>query len=564
MSQFIPIYRIQGASSQSSYVDQHVRVRGVVTAHLRKGFYVQDPLSNNPPDEAKGCSHAVFVFSRRTRPAIGTLVEIDAEVIEYQREENDKPMTQLRPTSIEEQTAQASDSIAAITLSAGDMPAKGDELRVYLNSLEGMLVRMAAGATFIQPSNPFGDYVVSLADTAQLDPALETHRALSKGLVFDHQDFERWLPSFRVPVDVAPKLNVGAILLSDIQGPLHYRSGAYQMAVSREFEFEDYPVVPSVSQLKPADNSIRILTLNCFNLDPHIEAAARVDNPRKDIDDDKGNGQFSKLALAIVNQAHCPDVIALQEIQDNDGAELTDTVDASSTYAELINAIIQQGGERYDWVDIPPENGADGGQPGGNIRNGFLYLRDKIHLVASSVIRLGEDDIAFEDSRKPIIAEFCLANNRQASVVVANVHLASKRRQHSIFSPNRPGYDPKHSIRVQQAQLIKAYTDKLLQQNKYYYITGDFNDLQSSPTLLALEGNNNKNLLNTLEQNQRYDYNHRGKLHALMHGIVPKHIWENGLATYETLHGNELTGVWPGQLGSKASDHAYVIAELTF
>ena len=81
------------------------------------------------------------------------------------------------------------------------------------------------------------------------------------------------------------------------------------------------------------------MTLNGFNLDVKVESEALVKNPRQDIDDDLGDGRFDSLAQAVVLQANVPDIVALQEIQDNDGAEITEVIDASETYKALIAAI---------------------------------------------------------------------------------------------------------------------------------------------------------------------------------------------------------------------------------
>jgi hypothetical protein len=47
-----------------------------------------------------------------------------------------------------------------------------------------------------------------------------------------------------------------------------------------------------------------------------------------------------------------------------------------------------------------------------------------------------------------------------------------------------------------------------------------------------------------------------------MHGVVSRSAHEAGAVKYEILHGNELTGVKPGSLSGKATDHAYVLAQL--
>jgi hypothetical protein len=79
--------------------------------------------------------------------------------------------------------------------------------------------------------------------------------------------------------------------------------------------------------------------------------------------------------------------------------------------------------------------------------------------------------------------------------------------------------------------------------------------------LAAIVGDDSVNLVKTLPAEQRYDYNHRGKLQVLMHGIVPKGL-AGDRAGYEIIHGNELLGIKPGQTTDKPSDHAYVLAKI--
>ena len=65
-----------------------------------------------------------------------------------------------------------------------------------------------------------------------------------------------------------------------------------------------------------------------------------------------------------------PDIIALEEVQDNDGATNDGIVAADQTLDKLIDAITAAGGPAYAWRQIDPVNDADGGEPGGNIRVG--------------------------------------------------------------------------------------------------------------------------------------------------------------------------------------------------
>ncbi|MFT6046639.1 MAG: putative extracellular nuclease, partial [Arenicella sp.] len=205
--------------------------------------------------------------------------------------------------------------------------------------------------------------------------------------------------------------------------------------------------------------------------------------------------------------------------------------------------------------------GADGGQPGGNIRNGYLFNPERVEVDLSSVRVFGAGHACFEDSRKPLLVVF---SEKASGLKLAciNVHLASKRHQNSIFAPLEPGIDGKLDVRVAQANVISQEMQVLTELGTYYYLTGDFNDTEHSDTLLALLGEHSANLVESLPETERYDYNHRGKLQVLMHGIIPRKLYESGGAEYQIIHGNELLGVTPGEESNKPSDHAYVIAKL--
>ena len=554
MPNITPIRHLQGESLFSSYNNDTVTTTGIVSGVVRRGFFLQTP---NKKWDKKG-SDGIFVFSRDWRPKKGALLTVTGRCTDYLNHDNAKPVTQIVFESARELTLQ-NETLTAVNVNTLDLASDTQSLALLLNSLEGMLVRIDAGQTFIAPSNKFGDYVLALDSPVQDEQNLRT--ALG-GMLANHDNKGQWLPSFRmVNYDDTQHVNVGAKLTSAIEGPLNYRANAYQLAISTPFEQTPSEVERSQSRFTSCAGALTIMTLNCFNLDPKIERRDLVTNPRNDIDDDEGEGRFRSLAKAVVKEANCPDIIALQEIQDNDGAELSDTTDASVTYSLLIKHIAQLSGIDYKWVDVPPELGQDGGQPGGNIRNGFLYNPKRTTPDESSLVVLGSEASCYEDSRKPLVCVFVEAATG-SRLAVMNVHLASKRHQASIFAPQNPGIDAKLSVRVQQASIIQTQTELWVKAGVDYYLTGDFNDTEHSDTLKELTTTTGTNLVMSLAPQNRYDYNHRGLLQVLMHGIVPKTLLEEGRAQYEIIHGNELIGVKPGQDSDKPSDHAYVIAKI--
>lgn len=549
----ISIRDIQGDKLLSPYATQTVTVTGVVTAVVRRGFFLQTPEKEW---DGKG-SDGVFVYSPDWIAAQWSEVEVTGECVDYVREENAKPVTQVHMESSRVKSERGRE-VQRVEFTQEFLPHSRTELATLLNSLEGMLITIAPGQTFLAPSNRYGDYVLAL-DAENTDNS--GVRTIDRGIIVEAVDPLRWFPGFRITnYNHAPRLNVGSKLITQITAPLNYRVGSYQLALTEPFKHEDHFVSLTKSGLSPSDNALTIMTLNCFNLDPHVESEALVMNPSQDIDDDWGEGRFHTLGQAVALQANLPDIVALQEIQDNDGAEMTDIVDASKTYGLLIETIEELSGIRYDWIDVEPEVGADGGQPGGNIRNGFLYNPSRVELNKDSVRVIGKEMECFEGSRKPLVCEF-IEKVSGNTLAIINVHLASKRHQASIFSPEDPGVDAKLMVRIEQAVAVREEARKIYGNGTEYYITGDFNDTENSETMEDLVGLNSVNLVDMLLPEERYDYNHRGKLQVLMHGIVSETMASK--AQYEIIHGNELIGVKPGEESDKPSDHAYVIAKLS-
>ena len=81
---------------------------------------------------------------------------------------------------------------------------------------------------------------------------------------------------------------------------------------------------------------------------------------------------MSQVAGHIATSLKSPDIVFLQEIQDNSGPTDNGVVDATTTLTNLANAIKAVNGIEYSFLEISPQNDEDGGEPGGNIRVAYL------------------------------------------------------------------------------------------------------------------------------------------------------------------------------------------------
>jgi uncharacterized protein len=169
-------------------------------------------------------------------------------------------------------------------------------------------------------------------------------------------------------------------------------------------------------------------------------------------------GAFARHAGLIVGNLRSPDLLAIEEIQDNDGATNSSVTDASVTWGLLVDAIVAAGGPAYQYRQIDPVDDQDGGEPGGNIRVGFLFRSDRglsfvdrpggTSTTATTVMdhpagprlsfspgRVAPQDPAFTDTRKSLAGEFRLHGKKV--FVVAN-HFSSKAADDPLFGRVQP------------------------------------------------------------------------------------------------------------------------------
>jgi uncharacterized protein len=97
-----PINQIQGEVFRSPMADKQITTRGVVTAIVRRGFYIQTPDAE--VDANPKTSEGIYVFTNQDEPNVspGNLVEVTGTVVEYvpRNERYFLPLTEIvRPTT---------------------------------------------------------------------------------------------------------------------------------------------------------------------------------------------------------------------------------------------------------------------------------------------------------------------------------------------------------------------------------------------------------------------------------------------------------------------------------
>ena len=302
-------------------------------------------------------------------------------------------------------------------------------------------------------------------------------------------------------------------------------------------------VPPEATTLVSGDEALTVAAFNVENLDPG------------------DRDRFAPLGQLIVKNLATPDIVVLTEIQDNDGPTDSTTTEATQTYNDLIAAVQTAGGPQYIAIDIAPEGQTDGGQPGGNIRVGYLYQPKRVTLAAGtagtatdavSVLdgpalslnpgRVEPGNSAFNRSRKPLAAEFRFNNNR---VFMIGNHFASQRNDND-------------AKRAKQATIVGNFVHQLLEKDAdaNVIVAGDLNDLNGSEPIEILEESGLKNLSDLLQQSDRYTYKFRNRLQQLDYILVSQNLADEADGEFDIVHVNVNQ---PNAL----SDHDPVLARFT-
>jgi len=387
----------------------------------------------------------------------------------------------------------------------------------FYESLESMLLQIDS-AVVVAATNAYKETAILPAGISHAGPFTARGGLL---LRIDDQNPERILLDDGLrPV---PDAVMGDQLAASVVGILDYSFGNYKFQPIMKVSFIRGELTKETA--RPAqEGELIIASYNVENLDA-------LDNPNR----------FSDLANQIVNHLKSPDILVLEEVQDNNGILNDGTVDANETYRLLIDAIVETGGPEYQFRDVPPLDNRDGGELGGNIRVGFLFRTDRglqfidrggnpsaapepVATAGEIVLSQSPGQIqpnagAFYESRKPLVGEFSFHGQK---IFIIGVHLNSKSGDTALYGLYQPPRLDSERQRIQQANIIQRYVAQLqgLDPDALVVVAGDMNDFQFSETLAALKGSNLTDVVELLPVAEQYTYVYEGNSQALDHILV--------------------------------------------
>ncbi|WAZ20906.1 endonuclease/exonuclease/phosphatase [Streptomyces cinnabarinus] len=566
----VRVHDIQGTTRISPYAGKQVTdVTGIVTA-LRtygssRGFWIQDPDADADPATSEG----VFVFTSSTPKgvAVGDLVKVSGTVTEYvpggtssgnqALTEITKPVTTVVSSgnAVPAATVIDAKSVPSAYVPAGDSAAGNSVNGLTLQpskyaldlyeSLEGMNVQVS-DTRVVGATDPYTELWVTVKPWEN-----RSWRGATVYGSYESQNTGRLQIQSLGAVADFPKANVGDTLTGTTAGPLDYNQfGGYTLIASQLGTLKSAGLKRETTE-KQRNGELAVATYNVENLDP-------------------SDATFEEHAAAIVNNLQSPDIVSLEEIQDNNGATNDGTVAADQTVQKLIDAITAAGGPAYDWRSVDPANNTDGGEPGGNIRQVFLFNPERVSFMdraggdATTAVGVTEVDdkaaltvspgridptnTAFTSSRKPLVGEFVF---RGRTVFVIANHFNSKGGDHSLTSQYQPVARSSETQRHQQATLVNSFVKDILdtQKNARVVTLGDINDFEFSETTRILESDGALwSAVKSLPKNERYSYVYQGNAQVLDQILVSPSIRRGCDLEFDSVHIN-------AEFNDQISDH---------
>ncbi|PSL41799.1 hypothetical protein B0H99_10143 [Planomicrobium soli] len=563
----LKIRDIQGASHFSDYTGVVVNdIVGVVThIYNSANFVIQD---TNPDDDLT-TSEALMVNKASNGLAVGDLVTVSGTVEEHFQEgysdmkDNDLPITRIRATTttktgtapLPEPLVVGRDIFPPSEIIDNDNMASFDPEEDGIDFWESVeLMRLAVPNAKILGPQAYGEVVV----VAENSPNTYFHK--QGGILLSENDYnpERIIVDFDDTTFVA---KAGDSFKGDVVGVLGYGFGNYRLWTERAGlpELVEGDSAPEITWIEKDEEKLTVAAYNMenFSADP------------KHTSDEKA----ARLGESFVKNLKSPDIVSLVEVQDNDGPIASGNTDATQSYERLVAAIEAAGGPTYKFTDIAPEYNKDGGEPGGNIRVGFLYNPERVTLAeapkgsATAHTKWIDGELAsnpgriqpFEmlNTRKPLAAQFSFQGEK---VIVIAAHLNSKGGDQGLFGKTQPPILKSVDQRIKLATAINDFIKQGQEQdpNLNVVVTGDMNDFEFTPALQALKGDNLANKVEDVPLEDRYSYYYQGNSQVLDHLLVTNNLAEK--TELDMVHINSMFMYEHGH----ASDHDPLLAQIDF
>src|SRR5439155_21153569 len=231
----------------------------------------------------------------------------------------------------------------------------------------------------------------------------------------------------------------------------------------------------------------------------------------------------------------------------------------------------------YEYRYINPVNDQDGGEPGGNIRQVFLYRTDRgvsfvdrpggdsttpttvvgsgsATQLSSSPGRIDPGNTECNSSRKTLAGEYMFHGHHL--FVIAN-HFNSKGGDDPLMGRFQPPTRVSEVQRHQQAQIEHDFVAQIeaADPSAEVVVDGDLNDFEWSDTVSILKSGVLTDLMDTLPLDQRYSYVFEGNSQTLDHILLNDALGSRPFV-FDPVHVN-------AEFANQVSDHDPSVVRIT-
>ena len=601
----VAINAVQGDGNISPYEGKIVRLEGIVTARIAKGFFIQTPdakIDDNPKT-----SEGIYVFTGReatSEATIGNLVSVTGEVQEYRYKTalSSLTLTELSMRRNEDTIRVVSKENALpkpVTLKVDDFKSNDfaelerfEGMRVFVPELKAVSPTIGRVDTRNGSSVSNGTFFATLKEIPRTfrEPGMDVHD------FFSSDDKDKWkkdhpkLPIFdsnpeAIRIDSSAQLGAQIIdvtsgaEIKNLSGIMYYDYGKYTILTDVDTKANVSGFVKSVALPQPTERQISIAGMNLENYfddedDPSIkeEIVTREAFARK----------TKKISMAIREYLRFPDIIGISEAENlNALKKLAGKINDDAVAAKEPNP-------KYEAYLID-------GNDGRGIDVGFLVKSARVKVL--EVKQFGKD----ETYKEPKGKEEAILNDRPPMLLRASVDDPKTGKPFEFTAiinhlKSFYGYDEVKDggLRVRTKKKLQAeYLAKIVQArqeanpNENIVLLGDFNFYQFSDGILDIIGTIKGtpaakdevlmasddlvnpdliDLADLIQADQRYSYTFDGNAQVLDHMLINqpmrKHLVGFGYARlnadFPAIYFNDENRV------ERFSDHDAAVGYFTF
>lgn len=607
------ISAVQGEGDLSPFVNDSVRIEGIVTGRMARGFFMQTP--DDKTDGDPKTSEGIYVFTKNEPPAeaaVGNLVSVTGMIEEF-KYEND--VASLTITELSHRRDR--DSIRVISkdnalpkpvaLSAQDFsPVGANDFQKMssaisaLEKYEGMRV-LVPSMTVVAPT--YGSFDARSGMTVSYGTFFGVLTGMPRPFREPGMDIQAFLASKErsewiarhpkmaifdanpeaIRVDSKAQLGAQTIdvtsrdTIENLSGIMHYGYGKYTIATDVDTKAAVKGSIKAKALPVPNERQFSVAAMNIENFfDDEDDPEIKEDIVSREAFDQR----LKKISLAVREYLRFPDVIGAVEIEN---------LSALKRLAERINRDAEAAGQSNPKYEAFLKNGNDGR----GIDVGFLVKTSR--LKVREVAQLGKDE-TYNDTKGKKDA---ILNDRPPLLIRVEIADAKSSRPFPLtlivnHMKSFNGYDdPKDASRVRakkklQAEFLANVVQKIQTKDpdEKMILLGDFNFYQfndgimdvmgtiagktasASEVLMPSDDLVDPNLINLIDligdKNERYSYVFDGSAQVLDHILVTsnlgpaKHLLGVGFgrfnADFPAVLRNDATRV------EKFSDHDVAVA----